>query len=227
MKKIIISVFLAICFISFASAAITSINYPHDNDVITHTSRINLNVSSSGSTGCYFTYTSPTGAVAYNQSIICNGVSLVNLPNAEGTYNLTAHDSAASTQTITVTVAKPSGILVTLIYFLTFFVLISMLFLTIINLAKLATFATTIFDIAISLSVYFGLLIAYQLVLEYSAVPFILNWLDLIQSIGGWVMVMLPLISFFVTFVVKGVQKKNLPSVREMTGDLGGYRRYG
>jgi len=127
-------------------------------------------------------------------------------------------DDGGSSQTIKITIDKPSGILISVIYVLTFFVLLSMLFLVIINLAKLATTSTTIMDVALSFTVYFALLIAYQLVLEYSAVPFVINWLDLIMSIASWVLVVLPLLSFIITFFVKGTQKRKLLSVQELTG---------
>lgn len=227
--KLYLAIFL-ILFLSInnSSAAITSINYPYNNDIIPNTARIQLNISSSGSTGCVFYYDTPTGTVAFNQSIACNGVSLVNLPNAEGAYNLTVEDSAASTQTITVTVDKPAGILITAIYILTFFLFLSMLFLIILNIARLATFSMTIFDVAISLSVYFGMLILYQLSIEYINVPFFIGWLDLIQLGNiGWLFVAFPIIAFFVSFTYKGTQKKKLPSVQEMTGDVRRVGRYG
>lgn len=219
MKKLYLFIFaLLLINLGTVAATVDSINYPHNNDIISYTAKIKLNVSSSGSTGCIFNYVSSLGAVPYNQTVLCDGVSLVDLPNADGNYNLTVLDDVGDSQTITIKVIKPNGILVAAIYTLTFFLLLSILFVFILNLAKLATTSTTIYDVAISMTVYFGLLISYQLIIEYSAVPFIIDWLDLIRSIAGWVLVMLPLISFVVTFFVKGTQKKKPLSVQEILG---------
>jgi len=81
-KRLILLVIFSLVFISLVNAGVDSINYPYNNDVLSYSARINLNVSSSASTGCYFTYDSGTGSVAYNQSISCDGISLVNLPNS-------------------------------------------------------------------------------------------------------------------------------------------------
>lgn len=221
---------VALCLFIFSivpvSASWDSINYPYANDVLTYSARIPLNVSSTGSTGCYMNYITSNGQVNNNQPILCNGITLVDLPSAEGTYNITVWDDAADSETIIVTVDKPSGILVTAIYVLTFGILLSMLFIFILVLSRTATARMTIYDVAKSWTAYFGLLVSYQLALEYANVPFVISWLDLIQSIGGWVMIALPLIGFFVTFFVKGTEKKKLPSIEEMTGSPDERRRY-
>ena len=209
---------LSIMIIGTASAGVDSINYPRNNDIISETARINLNVSSTAVSNCVFYYTTSNGAVPYNQSVLCNGISLVNLPNADGNYNISVQADGGSSVTNVITVDKPNGILITLIYVLTFFVLFSGLFFFVINLAKLATVSTTIFDVALSWSIYFGVLISYQMVIEYSNVPFIIGWLDLMRVIGGWVLFVLPLIAFFITFFFKGMKKKSLPSIKDMTG---------
>lgn len=221
MKKLLFFlIILSFMIIPSISSIVDNINYPYNNDIISYSARIQLNVSSSASTGCYFTYSTSLGPALYNQSVECNGISLVDLPNANGEYNLTVTDDVSDSQTITIKVEKPAGILVTMIYFFSFLILLFMLFIFIINLAKLATINFTIFDVAKSLTIYFGLLISYQLVIEYVGVPFIIDWLDLIRSISGWIMVVLPIISFFITFFVKGTKKKKMLSIQEMTGSL-------
>lgn len=200
------------------SGAIESINYPHNNDIITYTNNIPLDVSSSGSTGCYMTYTTSTGDVALNQSITCNGISSIDLPNSNGVYNLTAWDDSANSQTITITVSKPSGILITLIYALSFVILLGMLFMFIIILGRFVMLDVTIYNVALSWTFYFGLLVAYQLNEEYAAVPFVLNWLDLIMSIGGWLLFAFPLIAFVISLIKKGTDKKNVPTPQSITG---------
>lgn len=218
-KNLFFMLFLtAVLLIGLSSAAVSKINYPRDNDILIYSQGVNLNVSSSGSTNCVFFYATTTGIVPYNQSVLCNGLTLVNLPSADGIYNITVQDDAGSSQTNTITISKPSGILVTFIYAVSFLIVLSMLFIFILNLAKFIIADTTIYNVAVSWTVYFGLLISYQLSQEYLNIPLVMSWIDLFMSVGGWLLVVFPVIAFVVSFIKKGVDKKNVPNPQEITG---------
>lgn len=215
----------AILATSTVSASVNSINFPYDNGIITYSHNVELDVSSTASSDCVFFYETAGGIIGYNQTVVCNGVTSVIFPSSNGIYNITVMDGAGSSQTNTVIIDKPSGILITLIYTLSFFILLAMLFIFVINLAKFAMLDTTIYNVAISWTVYFGLLIAYQLNLEYGQVPFVLNWLELIMSIGGWLMFFFPLLAFVISIIKKGFDKKQPLSPQEITGR--GLMKYG
>lgn len=219
MKKLYFFLFILI-LLPLINAGIDSIDYPYNNDTLSYTSRIPLEVSSSGSTGCYFNYDH-----IHNVTVECEGVSLVDLPNSDGSYMLYVGDDAGSQTSIQINIVKPSGILITFLYALCVVILIGMLFVFVINIAKLATFSMTIYNLVISWSFFFALLITYQLILEYSAVPFIIDWLDLIMSISMWVVVVFPLIALLITMIKKGTDKKKPISVEEFTGR--GLMKYG
>lgn len=216
MKKI----FLFLIFflnLNIVSAGITSINFPYDNDVLSYSLRIPLNVTSSGSTGCVFYYDAGLGN-SYNQSILCNGDSLVDLPLSSGQYNLSVSDDSGSTQTINIEISRPEGIIVALVYFLSILILLGLLFIFILNLAKFAMMDFTVYNVAVSWTFYFALMIAYLFSLEYSGVPFVISWLELIQNIGLWFFIVFPLIALFVTIFYKSTKKKNTLTTEELTG---------
>lgn len=218
-KIFVLSLFAILVFsASFVSAGVDSINYPRENDIITYTARIPLNVSSTASTGCYFTYETANGIVPFNQSVGCDGVSFVNLPNSDGDYNITVADDGGSSITRKITIDKPSGILVTAIYVLTFLILLGMLFVFILNLAKFVTLETNIYNLAVSWTIFFALLIAYQLNIEYTAVPFVLNWINVIMMIGGFTLFLFPLIALIIIIFKKSTDKKRPISIEELTG---------
>jgi|TARA_Y100000310_G_scaffold193850_1_gene193801 hypothetical protein len=226
MKKLFIFMVLSILLsLTIVSAGITSINYPYDNDIITHSLNIPLDVSSSASTNCVLYYDSSTGAVPYNQSVGCSGITEIDLPNANGVYNLTISDDAGSTKKIKITLEKPEGILITAIYILTFAILLGMLFIFIITLAKISVVDLNVYNVAVSLTFYFALLISYQLNQEYANVPFILDWLDLLIKMGGYLLVVVPLVGFVITLIIKSTKKGDVVDTRDLTG--GKLMRYG
>lgn len=212
MKKIFVAFLLMIFLFPLISSAITSIDYPYNNDTLSYTSRINLQVNSAGSSNCYFNYDN-----VHNVSIACSG-GLVDLPNADGTYMIYVGDDAGSQKNIQVHIVKPSGILIAFLYALVIIFVLGMLFIFVINLAKLATFSTTVYSVAISWSFFFGMLLTYQLILEYSAVPNIINLLDQIRSISMWIAVVFPLIALVVTMFKKGTDKRKPISIEDLTG---------
>jgi len=220
MKKLIFFLMLLILNLSVVNAAITSIDYPVDNGYITHTNNVALEVSSSGSTNCVLYYSTQYGIVPENHSIACSGVTPVNFPSVDGTINITVEDDAGSTVTNTVIITRPGGLLVTFIYAFSILVILAIIFILVLNIAKLAVMDVTVYNVLVSLTAFFALLLAYQLNINYINVPFMTNWLDLFIDFSGWVMVVFPLIAFFITMFVKAVTKKRLLTPQEMTGGL-------
>lgn len=159
-----------------------------------------------------------------------NGEYLYTLP---GIYTLVLGEYKACTQ------CDPSGIIKTACYrflvtpngedpagtglqvfiyilFISFtFILI---FLFVINLAKLATASTTIFDLALSLGIYLVLLFTYWLSKNYLLNTFISDHAGLYLTLTAFGGVVLPFVSFVVTIFVKSTQKKSVLSVEEIRG---------
>lgn len=116
-------------------------------------------------------------------------------------------------------VGEPSGDNIKIFIYLIFIILtFGLIFLFIMNLAKLATVSTTIFDVALSFSIYFILLMTYWLSQNYLVNSFINDHITLYISMTTFSAVLLPLISLFITIFVKATQKKSNLSVQELTG---------
>lgn len=207
MKNKSILYILVILLLALPSlATIQSINYPAPNEIITETARIRLNVTSTPSSEvCWFTYNN----VARNQTISCDGISLVDLPAASGTYNITVWDNATSSKTQNVTVIQNNSNIVLFIYILATISILAILFLTIYLLGRTATFETNIYDVSYSFVAYFALLISYQMSLEYSRVNFLLSWQELFINSSGWMMIVFSTASFIVCLIIRTTQKKN------------------
>jgi len=197
---------------SSVSADILSINYPAPNDIISEGSRIQVNVTSDGfSAGCYFNYDD-----VYNQSISCDGTSIVNMPNADETYRIKVGDNAGNYITQQVTIQKPSGIMVMFVYTITMIILCLMIFGTVALLIKLATYDMKVLDLCISLCLYVVYLIIYQLNLEYIGVPFIMNYLNLFLTTSLWIFVVFAPINYVVCVIIRSFKKKKLMDVKEL-----------
>ncbi len=93
-----------------------------------------------------------------------------------------------------------------------------MLMLFIVNIAKLATTSTTVFDVAINFGFYCGLIITYYLAGAYLIDTFILGQLELYLKIAVFTTCVLPMISLFITIFVKSSKKKNVVDINELTG---------
>lgn len=221
MKKIILVylliVLLALPSIPTASAALTRLNYPRDNDIITYTNNVEINITSAGSSNCVLYYQTSLGIVPYNQSVVCNGISSVDLPNANGLYNISIADDAGDIITHNIEIKKPVGILITSIYIITFLIFLGLFFMTFLLMAKLAILNVTIYNILTSLALFFGVLIMYQFNQEFTTLPFIIDWLDITISLG-WIFVIWPIAAFFISFFVNAIKKRDVPTAREITG---------
>lgn len=193
-------------------ADVLSINYPAPNDIISESARVRLNVTSNGtSANCVFSYDNVS-----NQSVGCNGVSLVDMPNADETYRIRVTDSAGSFVDQQVTIQKPSPVTSNFVYVLTILVLCGVVFWVFYLIRKLAEVNLRWFDVAISICFYIIFLIVFQLNWEYVNVPFILDYLDLFFDASIYVLVVFPLIAFFVCGSIRSMKKKKLLRIEEM-----------
>lgn len=105
-------------------------------------------------------------------------------------------------------------------YIIYFLLVISLIYIIIINVAKLATSSTTVSDVALSIGLYFAILLFYWIGNTYIPDK---NFISLIGNIYmttgvGFIFIILPLISLVITMIKKSVDKKNVPSIQELTG---------
>jgi hypothetical protein len=206
LNKLIFSILLISIFSSaLVSAAITSINYPVANDIISETARVKLDVSSSGSSNCYFNYNN-----VKNVSVSCNGVSLVDLPNGNGDYNITVGDNSSSSITQVVSVRRMTGSVVVFIYLLSILTLMGIVFDIFYLFGKAVDMSVTLYDLGISYSLAFGLMIDYQLAVEYIRIPFLIDWLNICVTTSLW-MLMVGGTSLFAFSFIYNYMKKNKP----------------
>jgi hypothetical protein len=207
-------VLLGVGTIPLVCADVLSINYPAPNDIISQSAKIRLNVTSNGtSADCLFSYDNVS-----NTSVSCNGISLVDLPNADATYRIRVTDGDGSFVDQQVTIMKPQGTTIFFIYTLTVIVLASIIFMIVLLISKLATFETNLYHVAISLVLYFVFLITYQLNLEYIAASFILDYITTFFSAMSWVLIVFPILNYVICLLVRTFQKKKIPSVQEQNG---------
>lgn len=190
-----LSLFLVLVLLAVpVDAAILSINYPSANDTIPETARIKLDVTSNAlDSGCQFEYDN-----VRNQSINCHGVSLVNLPNVDGTYIIRVYNGSGDYLEQPVNVSKPTGNLAIFIYALSLFVLFGLSFSFLLYVLKLTVIRVALADLMLSLALYFLLLFDYYLVLDNVGIPFLLTWLDIAIKVGVFTAVFIPLILWVV-----------------------------
>lgn len=201
---LIVALLCLICLSTGVLGAVNSINYPAPNDIIPETARIKLDVSSSAAdTGCVFSYDN-----VKNVSVSCNGVSLVNLPNADGTYQIkVTNGSGDSCVTQYVTVSKPSGSVVLFIYLFSFFLIFGIGLSFFWTFIRLVLVKVGLMDVTIGLVLYFAILFDYQLALDYIGIPFLISWLDLTITIGMWTAALIPIVLWLICGLVRTFKK--------------------
>lgn len=193
---------------------VEQIVYPAPNDIISESSRVRLNVlSSDNSSDCVFSYDD-----TYNQSVSCNGTSLVNLPSVSETYRIRVTDSDSSFVDQQLTIAKPIGGVAVFVYALTLLVLIAWLYFFVLTIVKSALLEVGVYHLLAVIIVFFLFLFVYQLNLDYVNSPFILGWLDLFLNIFNYVILVFSFLSFVVCSIVRSFKKKNVLSVQEFNG---------
>lgn len=196
---------------SLVSAGIESINYPAPNDVIPETKNIRLNLTSSLLTeNCTFSYDG-----IRNQTVACNGISRVDLPNADGAYQIKVTDGSGNSIGQYVFIEKPTGVLVLVIYGLSYFLIFGIVVSFLRLLLRLLLFKIGLSDMLISLGLYFLLLFDYQLVLEYINIPFLVDWLDLLIDWGGWISIIFALLFWIICVFVRAGKKKTKGNIGE------------
>lgn len=197
---------LGVGTLSFVSASVLYINYPAPNDIISESARIRLNVSSSvNSSDCFFSYDG-----VRNQSVGCDGVSLVNLPNADETYRIRVTDSDGSYVDQQLTILKPAAGVVNFVYAITIIILCGLIYMIVYLIGRLVSFETDVRDTTISLCLLLAFVIIYQLNLEYISVPFILDYMDVFMSVGLWIMSVFVIVNYLVCMTYRAFKKKGL-----------------
>jgi len=104
------------------------------------------------------------------------------------------------------------------IYMMFIILLCGLLSLFIINVAKLATASTTVYDVAYNWAFYSALIINYYLAQAYLIDSFIVNNATVYLGILGFTAGILPMISLFISIFVQSAKKKRLLTVDELTG---------
>lgn len=195
MKKLLwISLVFVLCFASLASASIDAINSPYDGEIV-NSPAIDLEIDTTGSTYCYWTYAYP----ANNYSISCAGEK-IRLPKTEGDYNITISDNTGDLKSVVVTLDYPDGFVIvfySLGFLIICFSLVGLLLMSIFKTIELEMDAK---DLTLNISAYIVLLAFYFLCLEYLGNPSINTITYSIVQIGGFTNLFIPIIAFFVTF---------------------------
>lgn len=111
-----------------------------------------------------------------------------------------------------------SDTLTVFIYLLFFLVMISFLVSIILTIAKLAMVEEDVYGVLRSWVVLIGLFIVNMLSKAYLLDYGIENITNNFIAFGGWILVILPLISLFITMTKRGFDKRSVPSIKEITG---------
>ena len=194
------------------SASVLEISYPAPNDIISNSARVRLQVVSSfNSSNCYFSYDE-----VYNQTVVCNGTTLVNLPNADETYRIRVGDDSGSYVDQQLTIQKPSPSVTNFDMALTIIILCGLVAMIIYSIARFVKLETNIRDLIVSLCLAICFIIIYQLNLEYINTPFIFDYLDLFMTNGLWILVVFMLVNYFVCATSRSFKKKGKLRVSEM-----------
>lgn len=193
---------LLICMILLGSnnvlGQILSINYPQPNAVVSQTSRVNLNVSSDGSsTTCILLIDGYS-----NTSVLCNGLTTVNLPNADGDYILTVVDEDDTSVTQHVYIVKPVGAMAIIIHLSSFVIMLLMIFLIFLLLLKFVQLRLNLYHVLVCWASFALFLFFYQLTLEYLNMGLLINWFNLLLKPLGWVMVVASALLYFAVSMI-------------------------
>jgi hypothetical protein len=209
---LVFALLAALLLAGSVSSEVLSINNPAPNEVISETARIRLSVSSTEtSSGCYFNYNN-----VRNVSVDCNGTTLVNLPNADGVYQLNVGDSEGTGVTQYVIVKKPTGAIVVLVYTLGLGLMLALLFLLFRMIIRTALLEYNVYDLFTAWGVLFAYMITYQLMLEYVNASFIIGWADLFMNYGGfWILTTLSTTSYAICAIARATRKKRPGDPRE------------
>lgn len=97
----------------------------------------------------------------------------------------------------------------------TIFILI---YLLIMNIAKLATYQETVLGVAFSWAIYFSMMVESWIIANYSTSNLLRDNIGVFLTITAFTHVVLPLISLIITMFIKSTQAKRPLSVQEFTG---------
>lgn len=198
MRKLILSMLFVMLMVGMVAGAPT-INYPYNNDIVLgNTIPLDIN---SASSNCYFNYNN-----IYNQSISCNGISNVDMPNAEGNYTLYVGDDVGETSiNIILTLPDPNIIIFFSILIIAIVVLLLSSLLAIVY--NLINWSLDGRDMTYAVSIYFGLFMIYFLANTYLGNQFIEEILLLFIQVGALTHIIIPIVGFFMYFFRSNIDK--------------------
>lgn len=109
----------------------------------------------------------------------------------------------------TISGLNPAGDNLLIFFFLLFTIVVaSLIYVLIMNVTKIALIETSVYDVALSWTVYFVMIIAYWLATLYSPTLSFMNFLGVMLYVAAFTHVILPIISLVLTIFIKGTQKK-------------------
>lgn len=141
----------------------------------------------------------------YSFKAFCNTTGLAGL--YEGTYYITKSGN------------PPADDIFTAVIYLLFIISIIVLFYSFfMNIFKIATAETTVYDVLISIGSYILLIVVNYLGGEYIIRTFVEDITGQLLTITAFTNVLLPLISLIIVMFIKATQKKKPLSAREFSG---------
>lgn len=180
---------------------ISSLIYPNGTSILN-----NINMTRSGT---YYYFTLNNNQTVERGRYIINGFGDLNGGLTVWSYDLTVTGSGDT---------QASDGLSIFIFILFIIISIGLLYSFVMQLAKVATGSMTIYDVIISWSFLITLLTINWLSRAYLVSNFIPNLTDLYLNIATWTNGALPLITFFISFFWRSIEKKRPLNVDEMLG---------
>lgn len=193
-------VVVSLMLVTTVSASVDSIDYPYNNQILTSPT-IDLEISTTGSTSCYWNYNN-----VHNESIACSG-GKIRLPTVEGNYSIYVSDDTGDSKNISVSLVYPNGFVIIFFNFVFIFICFEMLGLLLWTLLHFIEINIDAKDLILNISSYFGVWAFYILGLEYLGNPFISDFTLFLIEVGAITTVLIPIIGFVVSYVKQNTTK--------------------
>jgi hypothetical protein len=187
---------------NLVNATVNSIDYPYNNDVLTYSSRIHLEVTSTAETTCYANYNN-----VHNVTVNCNGVTFFDLPNSNGNYTINVIGDSGSSKSVYVQVQKDRSILTSAFYIVFLLILMGIITIFVTTLGRMITFTYTLLELGTSLGLYFAVLFMYWVSIEYITIPFITDFTEKFIYWLGFPLILIPVIAMILS-IFFGESKK-------------------
>lgn len=207
-KKLIIALLVFSLFFTPSASAAFTWDHPANNEILTSPS-IYLNVSGNAQ-DCLFNYNN-----VKNQSISCNGLTMIRLPAVDGVYNLTVFETfpGSSSQTRQITLHIPSGLTVTTYTILFIGLSFILVFLFLYAFGRLISLDFDLLDLCLNIGIYIALLMFQAMNLQYLGSEFINDWVLWIINYAIYTNVFLPIIAFFLTITLGPLLRLKYPQI--------------